>query len=89
MSRQIYSLLPLAAWVPLPDREPRIFFCPTSSVNGGPDEPPTGRSRGRPEVAPCATAKAAAEHNAVVIRKPLPSPALPCIIGMSEPFADN
>jgi hypothetical protein len=25
MSRQIYSLLPLAAWVPLPDREPRIL----------------------------------------------------------------
>jgi hypothetical protein len=35
MSRQIYSLLPLAAWVPLPDREPRILGGRAPGVNVG------------------------------------------------------
>ncbi len=33
MSRQIYSLLPLAAWVPLPDREPCIVVGCLTRVN--------------------------------------------------------
>src|SRR6185295_18427121 len=35
VSRQIYSLLPLAAWVPLPGKnEPRILVATPRSVNG-------------------------------------------------------
>ena len=33
VSRQIYSLLPLAAWVPLREAEPRILISPGSGVN--------------------------------------------------------
>ena len=34
MSRQIYSLLPLAAWVPLRKNEPRIVISAPQHVNG-------------------------------------------------------
>src|ERR1700744_3222769 len=33
VSRQIYSLLPLAAWVPLREKEPRILISTAGSVN--------------------------------------------------------
>src|ERR1700730_15991517 len=33
VSRQIYSLLPLAAWVPLRENEPRILISGTWGVN--------------------------------------------------------
>ena len=33
VSRQIYSLLPLAAWVPLRENEPRILISGEQSVN--------------------------------------------------------
>ncbi len=33
VSRQIYSLLPLAAWVPLRENEPRILISVPAGVN--------------------------------------------------------
>jgi hypothetical protein len=40
VSRQIYSLLPLAAWVPLRENEPRILISALGAVNAeiGPED---------------------------------------------------
>ena len=43
VSRQIYSLLPLAAWVPLPKIEPRIFGPKARYVNVAGGVGPLGR----------------------------------------------